>query len=47
LTAALREQTEKAEKLDRIIWANVEDIGYMADNVFLISHFATSKTTGG
>jgi len=28
LTAALREQTEKAEKLDRIIWANLEDIGY-------------------
>ena len=28
LTAALREQTEKAEKLDRIIWANLEGIGY-------------------
>jgi len=28
LTAALREQTEKAEKLDRLIWANLENIGY-------------------
>jgi type I restriction enzyme M protein len=28
LTAALREQTEKAEKLDRIIWSNLKDIGY-------------------
>ncbi len=28
LTAALREQTEKAAKLDQIIWANLEDICY-------------------
>jgi type I restriction enzyme M protein len=28
LTAALREQTEQSEKLDQIIWANLEDIGY-------------------
>jgi len=28
LTAALRKQTEHAEKLDQIIWANLEDIGY-------------------
>ncbi len=28
LTALLREQTEKAKKLDQIIWANLEDIGY-------------------
>lgn len=28
LTTALREQTEKAGKLDQIIWANLEDIGY-------------------
>jgi len=28
LTAALREQTEKSRKLDKIIWANLEDIGY-------------------
>jgi type I restriction enzyme M protein len=28
LTAALREQTEQSAKLDRIIWANLEDIGY-------------------
>ncbi len=28
LTAALREQGEQAEKLDQIIWANLEDIGY-------------------
>ncbi|HML93886.1 MAG TPA: class I SAM-dependent DNA methyltransferase [Thermodesulfobacteriota bacterium] len=28
LTAALREQTEKSKKLDQIIWANLEDIGY-------------------
>jgi len=28
LTIALREQAETAEKLDRIIWANLEDIGY-------------------
>ncbi len=28
LTAALREQTEQADKLDKIVWANLEDIGY-------------------
>jgi type I restriction enzyme M protein len=28
LTALLREQTEKAKKLDQIIWANLEGIGY-------------------
>ena len=28
LTAALREQTEQAKKLDQLIWANLEDIGY-------------------
>ena len=28
LTAALREQSTQAEKLDQIIWANLEDIGY-------------------
>ncbi len=28
LTTALREQTEKSEKLDQLIWANLEDIGY-------------------
>ncbi|MEZ0329881.1 MAG: class I SAM-dependent DNA methyltransferase [Dissulfuribacterales bacterium] len=28
LTTALREQTDKAAKLDQIIWANLEDIGY-------------------
>ncbi|NLE55629.1 MAG: SAM-dependent DNA methyltransferase [Lentisphaerae bacterium] len=28
LTSALREQTEQCEKLDQIIWANLEDIGY-------------------
>lgn len=28
LTAALREQTKQSEKLDQIIWANLEDIGY-------------------
>lgn len=28
LTAALREQTDKAKKLDKIIWGNLEDIGY-------------------
>ena len=28
LTAALRDQTEQAEKLDQIIWANLKDIGY-------------------
>jgi len=28
LTAELREQTEQSEKLDRLIWANLEEIGY-------------------
>jgi len=28
LTTALREQSAQAEKLDQIIWANLEDIGY-------------------
>ena len=28
LTVALREQTEQSAKLDQIIWANLEDIGY-------------------
>jgi len=28
LTTALREQSEKSEKLDKLIWANLEDIGY-------------------
>jgi type I restriction enzyme M protein len=28
LTAALREQTEQSKKLDQLIWANLEDIGY-------------------
>src|SRR5262249_52745211 len=28
LTAALREQTEQSAKLDKLIWANLEDIGY-------------------
>ena len=28
LTAALRGQMEDAAKLDRLIWANLEDIGY-------------------
>ena len=28
LTAALREQTQQSAKLDQIIWANLEDIGY-------------------
>jgi type I restriction enzyme M protein len=28
LMAALREQTEQSQKLDKIIWANMEDIGY-------------------
>lgn len=28
LTAALREQSTQAKKLDQIIWANLEDIGY-------------------
>ncbi len=28
MTAELREQTAQSEKLDKIIWANLEDIGY-------------------
>ena len=28
LTAALREQMEESTRLDRIIWANLEDVGY-------------------
>ncbi len=28
LTAELRQQTEQSEKLDKLIWANLEDIGY-------------------
>jgi type I restriction enzyme M protein len=28
LIAALREQTKQAAKLDKLIWANLEDIGY-------------------
>ena len=28
LTAELREQTAEAAKLDKLIWANLEDIGY-------------------
>ena len=28
LTTALREQTDQSEKLDKLIWANLEDIGY-------------------
>ena len=28
LTTSLREQTEQSGKLDQIIWANLEDIGY-------------------
>ena len=28
LTTALHEQTEQSAKLDKIIWANLEDIGY-------------------
>ena len=28
LTAELREQMEQAAKLDKLIWANLEDIGY-------------------
>jgi type I restriction enzyme M protein len=28
LTAELREQTEQSAKLDQLIWANLEDIGY-------------------
>jgi hypothetical protein len=28
LTAELREQTAQSEKLDKLIWANLEDSGY-------------------
>ena len=28
LVAALREQTDQAAKLDKLIWANLEDVGY-------------------
>ena len=28
LTAQVREQTEQSAKLDKLIWANLEDIGY-------------------
>lgn len=28
LTAELRQQTAQSEKLDNLIWANLEDIGY-------------------
>jgi type I restriction enzyme M protein len=28
MTNALREQTKLSSKLDRLIWANLEDIGY-------------------
>jgi type I restriction enzyme M protein len=28
LVAQLREQTEQSAKLDKAIWANLEDIGY-------------------
>lgn len=28
LTAELREQTKQSAKLDKLIWANLEDIGY-------------------
>ena len=28
LTAELREQTQQSAKLDKLIWANLEDIGY-------------------
>ena len=28
MTAELREQTLQGEKLDKLIWANVEEIGY-------------------
>ena len=28
MTAALRKQTEESTKLDSLIWANLEDIGY-------------------
>jgi len=28
LTVTLREQTEQADKLDKIVWANLEELGY-------------------
>ena len=28
LTAELREQTEQSGKLDKLIWANLEELGY-------------------
>ena len=28
MTRELREQTARSEKLDELIWANLEDIGY-------------------
>lgn len=28
MTDELREQTAESEKLDKLIWANLEDIGY-------------------
>ena len=28
MTAELREQTKEATRLDKLIWANLEDIGY-------------------
>lgn len=28
MTAGLREQTARSEKLDKLIWANLEDFGY-------------------
>ena len=28
LTAKLREQNQQSAKLDKLIWANLEDIGY-------------------
>jgi hypothetical protein len=28
ITSELREQTQAAEKLDKLIWANLEDLGY-------------------
>ena len=28
LTAELREQTKQSAKLDKLVWANLEDIGY-------------------
>ena len=28
MSEALREQTQQSAKLDKLIWANLEDIGY-------------------